>query len=76
MRSFLLTLGLLLPAVAAAQDFGARFPTGSITTREQASQALEAADKEYARVQVEFDARDAAVLPRNPRERLPQQGAT
>ncbi len=59
MRSFLLTLCLLLPAVAAAQDFGARFPAGSITTREQASQALEAAEKEHARVQMEFDARDA-----------------
>lgn len=58
-RSFLLTLCLLLPAVVAAQDFGSRFPAGSITTREQASQALSAAEKEYARVQMEFDARDA-----------------
>jgi len=58
MRTLLLGL-LLLPALTAAQDFGARFPAGSVKAREQASQALEAVETEYARLKAEFDARDA-----------------
>jgi len=50
---------LLLALPAAAQDLSARFPAGSITTREQAEAALEAARQEQARLDKEFAARDA-----------------
>jgi len=50
---------LLLALPAAAQDFLARFPAGSITTREQAEAALAAAGKEQTRIEQEFAARDA-----------------
>jgi len=54
-----LPLLLLLALPAAAQDISSRFPAGSITTREQAEAALAAASKEQARIEKEFDARDA-----------------
>jgi hypothetical protein len=58
-RTLILLIALLVAALASAQEFSARFPPGSITTREQADQAIEAAQKEEARLEKEFSAREA-----------------
>ena len=49
---------LVFCSAASAQDFAARYPAGSITTREQADQAIAAAAKEDKRVKQVYDERD------------------
>jgi hypothetical protein len=59
MPKLLLIIGIFAACAALAQEFSSNYPAGSITTREQAAQALAAAEKEQARLAREFDARDA-----------------
>lgn len=49
---------LALCSAASAQDFSARYPAGSLTTREQADQAIAAAEQEEKRVKQVYDERD------------------
>lgn len=58
-RPFSLLMLVLAAAPVDAQDIAARFPVGSITTREQADVALAATRQEEARIDQEYAARDA-----------------
>lgn len=58
MMRWLFLSSLFLCSAAFAQDFAARYPAGSITTREQADQAIAAAEKEERRVKEVYDERD------------------
>jgi hypothetical protein len=74
MRLLILAILVLLTGHARAEDFAARFPPGSITTREQADAAVRAAQQEEARQKKLFDAREAecyrAVLVNDCREKV------
>lgn len=59
MRSTLFLLLLSCVAGAAlSQEFGARYPAGSIATREQADRAIKAAQQEEERLRKLYEARD------------------
>ncbi|HTN48153.1 MAG TPA: hypothetical protein VMK32_01860 [Burkholderiaceae bacterium] len=51
-------VALVAASTAHAQDFLSRYPSGSITTRQQADQAIAAAQKEQARLKQVYDERD------------------